>query len=187
MRIPLVILACLAVVGGLLGIPYALLPIGTNPNALERWLEPVFAPALSLLGKVPVLTVHWEEYLAMLVATGISAAGIALAWRLFVLRGIAGEQLLEQRLGTVYTLLCRKYYLDEAYQKGVVEPVEQLSERVLWRILDVGVIDGFVNGIALVVGRFGAVLRRLQTGIAQTYAMLMLAGILALLSWLVLF
>lgn len=187
MRIPLVVLAFLSVVGGLLGIPYALLPLGTNPNLLERWLEPVFAPALALLGKMPALAPHWEEYLLMLLAVGASIGGIVLAWRLFVVQGSAGERLLEQRLGGVYTLLWQKYYLDEVYQKGVVEPVEQVSERVLWRILDVTIIDGFVNGLATVIGRMGAVLRRLQTGIAQSYAMLMLAGILLLLSWLVLF
>ncbi len=187
MRVPLLILALLSVVGGFLGIPYALLPLGANPNILERWLEPVFAPVLALLGKMPTEALHWEEYLAMLIAVAVSAGGAVLAWRLFALRGIEGERLFERRLGAFYRLLWHKYYLDEVYQKGVVEPVERASERFLWRILDVAIIDGIVNGTAALVGRLGSLLRRIQTGIAQTYAMLMLVGILALLSWLVLF
>jgi NADH-quinone oxidoreductase subunit L len=187
MRIPLIVLAVLSAIGGALGIPYALLPVGSNPNLIETWLEPLFAPAAALLGKVPILSVHWEEYLLMLLATGISLAGIWLAWRLFAVEGIAAERRLEQRLGVLYRILWHKYYVDEAYQALFVEPIRQFSERFFWRMVDVGIIDRLVNGVAAAIGRFGAVLRQLQTGTAQAYAMLMLVGVLVLLSWLVLF
>ncbi len=187
MRIPLLILGFLSLTGGLLGIPYALFPIGTNPNLLERFLEPVFTPAMVALGRAPVLAIHWEEYVLMLLATGVGIGGIMLAWRLFVGEGISAERQMEQRLGKLYRLLGHKYYVDEVYQKLIVEPVQQVSERFFWRLTDVMLIDGLVNGVARVIGQFGRALRRLQTGIAQTYAAVMLAGILALLSWLVFF
>ncbi|MCS7176205.1 MAG: NADH-quinone oxidoreductase subunit L [Candidatus Kapabacteria bacterium] len=187
MRIPLVILAVLSAIGGFIGIPYALLPIGINPNLLETWLEPLLAPAAALIGKVPILAIHWEEYLLMLVATAVSLAGIWIAWRRFTTEDVAADRWLERLLGPAFQLLRNKYYVDEAYQKAVTEPVQQLSERFLWRFMDVAVIDGAINGIAAAIGRAGEILRRLQTGIAQSYAMLMLVGILALLSWLVFF
>ncbi|MCS6966575.1 MAG: NADH-quinone oxidoreductase subunit L, partial [Candidatus Kapabacteria bacterium] len=187
MRVPLTVLALLSVAGGLLGLPYALLPIGTNPNLLERWLEPIFSPAAALLGKVPVPSIHWEEYLLMMLTTAMSVVAIVLAWRLFAKEGTAAERRLEQRLGVLYRFLWKKYYVDEAYQKLFVEPTQQVSERFFWRIVDAALIDGFVNGLASLIGHTAAILRRLQTGIAQTYATLMLVGVLALLSWLVLF
>ncbi|MEN3027256.1 MAG: NADH-quinone oxidoreductase subunit L [Chlorobiota bacterium] len=187
MRIPLAILAVLSAIGGFIGIPYALLPIGTNPNLLEAWLEPLLAPAVALMGKVPILAIHWEEYLLMLAATAVSLAGIWIAWRRFTTEDVAADRWLERLLGPAFQLLRNKYYVDEAYQKAVTEPVQQLSERFLWKFTDVAVIDGAVNEIAAAIGRAGEILRQLQTGIAQSYAMLMLVGILALLSWLVFF
>jgi len=184
MRIPLYVLAALSVVGGVLGIPYALLPIGTNPNLLETWLEPVFSTASGLLGRVPQAVVHWEEYALMLVATAVSVLAIALAWRWFAQEGMAGERRFTERLGALHRLLWHKYYVDEATEKLIVEPTVQTSERFLWRLLDVRLIDGAVNGVAAGVRWVAERLRRMQTGIAQTYALTMLVGIVLLLSWL---
>jgi NADH-quinone oxidoreductase subunit L len=187
MRIPLLILAFLSVVGGLIGVPHALFPFVEHPHLLDRWLEPVFAPAMALLGKTEAVGSHWEEYLLMLLATGISLAGAVLAWRLFAVGGIAAERRWQERLGSLYRVLWHKYYVDEFAQKLIVEPFQQLSERFLWRILDVAVIDGAVNGVGKAVRWLSTLVRSLQTGIAQTYALVMLIGVLALLSWLVLF
>jgi NADH-quinone oxidoreductase subunit L len=167
MRIPLYVLAALSVVGGVLGIPYALLPIGTNPNLLETWLEPVFSTASGLLGRVPQAVVHWEEYALMLVATAVSVLAIALAWRWFAQEGMAGERRFTERLGALHRLLWHKYYVDEATEKLIVEPTVQSSERFLWRLLDVRLIDGAVNGVAAGVRWVAERLRRMQTGIAH--------------------
>jgi NADH-quinone oxidoreductase subunit L len=74
--------------------------------------------------------------------------------------------------------------VDEAAEKLIVEPTVQTSERFLWRLLDVRLIDGAVNGVAAGVRWVAERLRRMQTGIAQTYALTMLVGIVLLLSWL---
>lgn len=187
MRIPLLILGFLSVVGGLLGIPYALFPFVDNPNLLERFLAPIFTPATALLGTVAAPALHWEEYVLMLVATAAGAVGALTAWRLFTTQALGAEQLLATRLGQLYRILWHKYYVDEAYQKLIVESLQQGAERFFWRFLDVTLIDGFVNGVARAIGYVGSLVRRLQTGVAQSYAMVMLIGILALLSWLVLF
>jgi NADH-quinone oxidoreductase subunit L len=78
--------------------------------------------------------------------------------------------------------LWNKYFLDEAYYALVVDPIYRVSVRVLWRITDVGIVDGAVNGIARLVGRLGERVRRIQTGYAQSYAVLMMAGIV-LIVW----
>jgi NADH-quinone oxidoreductase subunit L len=52
------------------------------------------------------------------------------------------------------------------------------------KIVDIGIIDGLVNGLAKSVDFFSEQLRKLQTGIAQNYAVIMVVGMLAILGWL---
>jgi NADH:ubiquinone oxidoreductase subunit 5 (subunit L)/multisubunit Na+/H+ antiporter MnhA subunit len=69
----------------------------------------------------------------------------------------------------------------------VVRPLVAISDHVLYRGVDAGLIDGAgVNGAAAgVAGAARHVLRRLQSGLAQSYLVLMLAGAAAVLAWLV--
>ncbi|MEA2551936.1 MAG: NADH-quinone oxidoreductase subunit, partial [Fimbriimonadaceae bacterium] len=53
-----------------------------------------------------------------------------------------------------------------------------------WKGFDVKVIDGIVNGVAGVAGRLGDLSRRVQTGYARTYALMMLAGVVAIVGYL---
>jgi NADH-quinone oxidoreductase subunit L len=56
------------------------------------------------------------------------------------------------------------------------------SRDFLWKVVDVRVIDGLVNGSARSVGAISGVLRRLQSGVAQNYAILMMAGIVIIVA-----
>jgi NADH-quinone oxidoreductase subunit L len=56
---------------------------------------------------------------------------------------------------------------------------------VLWRAFDDTVIDGLVNGAGRLVTASSQVLRRLQTGYVQNYALGVLAGAVAIIWWLV--
>jgi len=67
----------------------------------------------------------------------------------------------------------------------IVDPIVNGSRSFLWKKFDVGVVDGIVNGSATVVQKIAEALRRIQTGIAQNYALLMMAGIAAILAWVV--
>jgi NADH-quinone oxidoreductase subunit L len=66
-----------------------------------------------------------------------------------------------------------------------LNPVEKLSNSFLWKIFDVKIIDGVVNGSATAVGSVADVFRRLQSGVVQNYALVLMFGIIALLTWMV--
>jgi NADH-quinone oxidoreductase subunit L len=182
MTVPLVVLAILSAVGGVLGIPSALSG-GAIPHVLEHWLEPVFAPGVAMLGRQPEHASHALEYGLMAASLGVALAAIALATA-FYRRPSDRPARLAERFGWLYRVLWRKYLLDEFYYALVVDPLYNLSVRILWRVTDVALIDGAVNGIARLVGRFGELVRRVQTGYAQSYAVLMMAGIVAIVWYL---
>ncbi len=51
------------------------------------------------------------------------------------------------RFSGLRTLLLNKYYVDEIYDAAIVQPIRIVSEAGLWKVVDVGVIDGAVNGV----------------------------------------
>jgi NADH-quinone oxidoreductase subunit L len=57
------------------------------------------------------------------------------------------------------------------------------SEESLWRRLDVGVIDGAVNGTGAIVASGAGLLRRLQTGSVRSYAGSMFVGVVVILGY----
>ena len=136
---------------------------------VARWLEPQFA--------VPVEP-HDTRLVVISVAAGL--AGIALAWVFYVLRPGLADRVAE-RLGWLYRLVYDKYRVDEVYSALVVKPVVSGSREVLWRGVDVGMIDGAVNGIGERARGLGGVLRRLQSGNIRSYATWVLLGSLAAL------
>jgi NADH-quinone oxidoreductase subunit L len=78
-------------------------------------------------------------------------------------------------------VLAHKYYVDEAYDRAVVEPVVGLSRSVLWRGMDAGLIDGlFVNGSAWLMRGLGWIGARLQSGQVGTYAWVLALGVIAI-------
>lgn len=180
MTVPLMVLAVLSAIGGVVGIPAA---FGGDaiPHLLEHWLEPVFAPGAQLLMRHDAHASHVLEYGLMVVSLVVALSGIALATRLYRRESNRPAQLAE-RFGWLYRILWRKYFVDEFYYAVVVDPLYHLSVRVLWRITDVQIVDGAVNGIARLIGRIGEVVRRIQTGYAQSYAVMMMVGIV-LLVW----
>jgi len=80
-------------------------------------------------------------------------------------------------------LLENKYYVDEAYDAAVIEPIKTGSREGLWRFFDVGVIDGAVNGLGRAMSALGGVLRYLQPGFVRSYAAIILLGALAVVAY----
>ncbi len=177
MTIPLIILAILASVGGLVGIPRSLL----GGNLIERWLEPIFSAANSKL-MISEHRVGWSEYALMTLSVAVAVAGIYAAWTLYLKRTeIAGG--LVERYQKTYKLLLNKYYVDEAYDAAVVNPIVAGSERLLWKGFDIGIIDGLVNGTATLIALTSQWLRKIQSGVAQNYAIIFVGGILFVITW----
>jgi NADH-quinone oxidoreductase subunit L len=75
--------------------------------------------------------------------------------------------------------------VDEIYNAIFVKPIYFLSDRLLFRILDVNIIDGIVNDTASFLNRVGLLFRRIQTGDARTYAAAILVGTLGLILYFV--
>jgi NADH-quinone oxidoreductase subunit L len=81
------------------------------------------------------------------------------------------------------SILEQKYYVDEAYDAAVITPIENVSRGFLWKIVDVRIIDGIVNGMASLFGELAAFLRLSQTGSTRGYAAAILVGAIALLGF----
>jgi len=180
MTIPLIILAFLSMVGGVVGIPRSLL----GGNAIERWLEPIFASANSKL-MISEHNVAWGEYVLMTLSVAVALAGIYAA-RLIYLRRMEIATAFVERYNKIYNLILNKYYVDEAYDKAIVTPIVNASDKILWKGFDVGIVDGLVNGSAGLVALTAQWLRKIQSGVAQNYAIIFIGGIVFILTWLLL-
>ena len=93
----------------------------------------------------------------------------------------------EAQLGAAYRVMHNKFYVDEIYDKAVIQPIYNFSNSFLYKIFDVKVIDGFVNGLAHISSIGSGTIRRIQTGIAQNYAVLIVVGLFVLVGYLVMF
>jgi NADH-quinone oxidoreductase subunit L len=116
----------------------------------------------------------------MVVSSLVALAGIGIAIYFFLTNRSASDRLAERFAG-LRRVLQNKYYVDEAYDAAVVQPVRIVSEDVLWKGVDVRLVDGAVNGVGATVVGVSELLRRLQTGSVRAYgASLMLGAVLIL-------
>jgi NADH-quinone oxidoreductase subunit L len=112
----------------------------------------------------------------------LAIAGIVTAWYLYR-KNIQLPKRIAKALGPFYALVERKYGFDELNAWLFAGGARGLG-RSFWRAGDQTLIDGLaVNGSARVVGWFSGVIRLLQTGLVNTYAFLMLFGVLLGMSW----
>ncbi len=184
MTIPLMVLAVLSALGGFLGIPYALgFWFSDHPNLLENYLHPIFANANHILGKHAHTEVHLIEYLLMALATAIAIFAIYIANKFYSDKTFKIPNKLAANNKGIYNMLFNKYKLDEFYFKAIVDSLLALSTSLLWKVVDIKVVDGIVNGAGKTTALVSESLRKIQTGIVQNYAMLMMAGIVAILAW----
>ncbi|MCX6164126.1 MAG: NADH-quinone oxidoreductase subunit L, partial [Ignavibacteriae bacterium] len=170
MTIPLIILAVLSVVGGFIGFPHYL----GMPNALESWLEPVFRTANGInLAYNSHVSEHsvMLELIFVIISIVIATVSIYFAFNKFSVRETFKK---EKRFGKI---LENKYYIDEIYETTIVKPIQVTSDKFLWNIFDVKIIDGAVNGIAKYFAKISLDWRKMQTGVIQDYATIAIAGI----------
>ena len=173
---PIIVLAILATVGGWVGLPAV---FGENANLFARFLSPIVTPIAGRELAHEGLP-HAVEWLLMAVSVAVAASGLYLAW---VWWG-KGEGRVPARLAATYprfyALLVDKWRVDELYAFLFVRPFEWLA-RVLWKVVDVLIIDGILNATAFMVELTGDFLRFLQTGNVRNYALTFLLGLVALL------
>ncbi|MBU2445387.1 MAG: NADH-quinone oxidoreductase subunit L [Bacteroidetes bacterium] len=173
MTIPLIILGILSVIGGFIGMPA--LFVGESGNFFAAWLAPVFEPALSKIAHYGEHS-HTTEILLMILSAGVAAFSIYIA-RKFYLQNIKPIDYLVNKFSKIYKLLFNKYWVDEAYDLLIVNPIKVTSEKFLWKVHDVKIIDGFLDGTAALFDSGSKFIRKIQTGVAQFYALVMVFGI----------
>jgi NADH-quinone oxidoreductase subunit L len=178
---PLVVLAFLSVVGGVIGLP-AVLHV---PHLLDRWLEPVVAPGreiLALRGEHALS--HTLEWILLL---GGAAIALFFAHQGFhaYRHGVARDEEFARRFPARARFLGRAWTVDELYTGYIVQPIKLIAF-VIAVVLDQFAIDGIVNGTASLARGGGERLRRMTDGRIKTYALWIGAGaivIAALWMW----
>lgn len=182
---PLVILAVLSAVSGLIGSPLA-------GHYFAKFIY--FHPGHHLEPNYPV----------MFSSIAVAFGGISLAW-LFYLVSPQMPLALARNFKPVYNLLLNKYYCDEIYDKFIIQPFLRLTKSAFsfdsgiidatvnltaaamvglskiknW--IDKYIVDGLVNGLGRLTGNLGLVLRRLQSGFIQNYILLIFTSIVIIL------
>jgi NADH-quinone oxidoreductase subunit L len=121
----------------------------------------------------------------MAISVAGALGGISAAAYIFLKRPSIAVNTVE-KFKSVYNTLWNKYYVDEVYDVTVINPIVNYSRSFLWKIFDNKIIDGFVNGLARSVGDVSVLIRKMQTGIVQSYALVMMIGILLALFWIIL-
>jgi NADH-quinone oxidoreductase subunit L len=187
MAYPLVVLAGLALFGGLLGWPQAL----GGGNRFEHWLEPLFSHAAH--GGHAEHGSASMEYLLMAASVGCAAIGFLLARAMYLTKTLSVDRFANLANGALYRWSYNKYYVDEFYAATVIAFTMFLSRvasafdtyvvdflvngaatvvrTASWLdgLFDNYVIDGAVNGLATVTLGVGSRVRQLQTGSINGY------------------
>ena len=177
MTIPLIVLAALSILGGFIGIPEVL----GGANSLHHWLEPIVGKAEEMISLRNLHPDHSLEIPLMIVSVVIAATGIFLATRYYKKKTTLQHD--EEKIGGAYTIAYNKFYVDEIYDATVVQPTYSISNSFLYKIIDVKIIDGIVNSLGWVVEQTGGIIRRLQTGLAQNYAVMIVLGIVVVIGY----
>ncbi|MBT8398838.1 MAG: NADH-quinone oxidoreductase subunit L [Rhodothermia bacterium] len=179
MTVPLWILSSLAVVGGFVGLPGVI--AHGEWNWIHHWLgAPYGGPVAE-----PVLPAHGGGFLAIewgliLLGSAIAIGGVWFGWRAYDRHGLDYDRKISEATGRLYGLWRGKYYWDEIYDRLVVQPLIRGSEKLL-APFDEYVVDGIVNGVGHVTRGAGQVLRYLQTGRVQNYALAIVFGVAVVL------
>jgi NADH-quinone oxidoreductase subunit L len=176
---PLVALAALTLVGGWLNLP-EFAPLGAV-GGLDKWLEPVVGEATKRVvdGATPVAP--GLELGLVALAVLIAAVGIGIAVTRLKPQTLVPKSQSPQEEG-FEKVLVNKYYVDEIYDDAIVKPIVGTSRGLLWRGIDVGLIDGLgVNGAGKLTRFVGWVGSQFQSGQLGTYAWVLVIGVLAVL------
>ncbi len=179
---PLYILAALAFFGAVFGLP-------------QFWGDLVQLPESDSLGRfrasvVAVREAHEIDPARIWQLVGLAGVGailgIGLAYVLYVSRPQLAERI-APAFAWLRVALERKLWIDEVYDALIVRPLVALADRVLYRGIDVGLIDRrLVEGSANSVWGFAqSGLKYVQSGLAQAYLLMVVAGTVAVLAYLI--
>jgi NADH-quinone oxidoreductase subunit L len=174
MTFPIMVLAVLAAVGGIINLPFS------SMEWLDKWLESSFRG---------VPEVHPDTFIGglglELLTFAIAAAGIFLAYTLYK-KGLAhaDRDPLDEKLGGVAPILGNAYYYDSGVSKLVGGPGRALAGW-LDRVVDNKIIDGTVNGVGGFFTLLSRGVQQMQDGLVRRYALAITIGVVGVLLYVV--
>ena len=193
-----IVLAFLSAVGGFVGIP-----IIQGANVFHDFLAPLLGgghEAASSLNMTLTKIAHASsaaaesageahhnvgvEIIMMVISLIIAFCGVGLAYYMYLKNPSYPKQLAE-KFRRMYHLMANKWFVDEIYDTLFVNPIKKGSG-ILWTFFDAKVVDGMVNGAGWIVRWISSVIKRIQTGYVQNYALSILFGVGAIIVFLVL-
>ncbi|HEY8448718.1 MAG TPA: NADH-quinone oxidoreductase subunit L [Thermomicrobiales bacterium] len=202
MTIPLILLAIPSAVIGFVGFP-------PEDGPFHHFLEPVFSEqaeasqeadetaSLYVVAGAQEDGLHQEEATEAeeheegghhvstrttvtfgIISTAVALLGLFVAYLTYI-AGRIDPVAVANRYQGLYQFLYNKWGWDELYNKIFVAPARWLA-MVLWRVVDVGIIDGAVNGVAAGIGVISQRLRHVQTGLVANYALAIALGMVVM-------
>jgi NADH-quinone oxidoreductase subunit L len=185
MVLPLVVLAAGAAFAGYLGVPE-----GLSGGKIKNYFEHFLAPSIAQLGQAghgseaaPAAAAqhaaptahadHSTEWLLTGISVVIAIAGMFAGWIWFR----------RNPLWKPPRLLEHKYYVDEVYDAAIIEPVKVGSTNILWKFIDVAIIDGAVNAAGWTASQIGDAMRYMQSGLARSYVAMVVFGALVIIGY----
>ena len=163
MTLPLIVLAILSALGGVIGIPHIM---GGN-----HWLSGQLSSIVSTPQEAHLaVSTEW-------ILMGISVAIAAIA--LLIALSRYSKQTDEEPSSAIGKFFYHKWYIDELYQKAIIEPLNKFA-LFLKEFIEKKVIDGAVNGTGKLVQFSARKVRLIQNGQAGYYILFMVLGIITL-------
>jgi NADH-quinone oxidoreductase subunit L len=165
MTIPLIVLAALSVIGGVLGLP----EFWGMPNWMHNNLESV------ILRPDPGTLHHDTEWMLMGLAVASAIAVILFAQNMYLKYKVLPAEK-EEQLKPWQKLVYNKYYVDEFFDAVIRKPLDMISV-AFHKFFDIQLIDGIVNGVGSAVKSIGSVIRLVQSGNIGFYVISMVIGV----------
>ena len=172
MTIPLIVLAILSVVGGFLGLP----EISGASHLLDHYLYSSISFPAHMIDREPS---HFFEIILIVFSIVVLALCIIFTYRRYAVKQILiSENASGQPAPVIFAN--RKFYIDEFYLWLIEKPLTRISD-FFYRILDLKLLDGFVNSISKGLVAGSGALRLMQSGFVGYYIFVMVFGIIAIL------
>jgi NADH-quinone oxidoreductase subunit L len=173
MTIPLIVLAILSAVAGMIGVPAVM----GGHHELGAYLAPVFEASHKILGEHELS--HSTEWLLMGISVGVAFLAMGYAYYKYVSSAhvpVADDQ----ERPALSNLSYHKFYIDELYDTIIRKPLDAISV-FFYKVVELSGIDAFVNGLGKGTIEASKGLRLLQTGNVGFYIFMMVIGIIAIL------
>lgn len=178
---PLVVLAFLSVFVGYLGIPEFLAEALGTHNYFAHYLEAVVhVPTHKFWDFAKEHHSASLEWTMMLTATGLGLGSAFVSFQLYKNGPTPFLLATKNRHLRLHTLLSNKYWVDEIYGKYVVNALREMAD-FLWRVVDIKVINGFINTLGKSLMFLSGLVSLQNSGSLQRYAAVFMLGLVGLI------